>query len=111
MTATAEDIHSCSYYCTRPGCVLAQRDELRDGHGAGNQVPPTAQPAPPPMEQDAMGIAMVQAWDRDGYSGNDDAVHPTFQRGFTAGWLAAQPTPAAALAAQPAPATPKGGAA
>ena len=44
MTAT-EDIHSCSYYCTRPGCVLAQRDELRDSHGAGNQVPPTAQPA------------------------------------------------------------------
>lgn len=23
-------IHTCSYYCTRPGCVLAQRDELRD---------------------------------------------------------------------------------
>jgi len=24
------DIHSCSYYCTRPECVLAQRDELRN---------------------------------------------------------------------------------
>jgi hypothetical protein len=24
------DIHSCSYYCTRPACVLRQRDELRD---------------------------------------------------------------------------------
>lgn len=24
------DIHTCSYYCTRPECVLAQRDELRD---------------------------------------------------------------------------------
>jgi hypothetical protein len=24
------DIHSCSYYCTRTACVLAQRDELRD---------------------------------------------------------------------------------
>jgi hypothetical protein len=24
------DIHSCSYYCIRPACVLAQRDELRD---------------------------------------------------------------------------------
>lgn len=23
------DIHSCSYFCTRPACVLAQRDELR----------------------------------------------------------------------------------
>lgn len=36
------DQHSCSYHCTRPACVLAQRDELRDSHGAGNQVPPTA---------------------------------------------------------------------
>jgi len=25
-----EDIHSCSYYCTRPACVLAQRNEFRD---------------------------------------------------------------------------------
>lgn len=24
------DIHSCSYYCERPECVRAQRDELRD---------------------------------------------------------------------------------
>ena len=24
------DIHSCSYYCTRPACVLQQRDDLRD---------------------------------------------------------------------------------
>ena len=23
------DIHSCSYYCDRPECVKAQRDELR----------------------------------------------------------------------------------
>ena len=26
---TPTDIHSCSYFCTRPGCVLAQRDEMR----------------------------------------------------------------------------------
>lgn len=24
------DIHSCSYYCERPACIKAQRDELRD---------------------------------------------------------------------------------
>ena len=24
------DVHSCSYYCTRPECVVKQRDELRD---------------------------------------------------------------------------------
>lgn len=40
------DIHSCSYYCDRPGCIKAQRDELRDSNGAGNQVPPCTQPAP-----------------------------------------------------------------
>ena len=26
----AMDIHSCSYYCDRPDCIKAQRDELRD---------------------------------------------------------------------------------
>jgi hypothetical protein len=25
-----EEIHSCGYYCTRPECVLAQRNEFRD---------------------------------------------------------------------------------
>ena len=24
------DIHSCGYYCDRPPCIKAQRDELRD---------------------------------------------------------------------------------
>jgi hypothetical protein len=24
------DIHSCSYYCDRPACIKAQRDDLRD---------------------------------------------------------------------------------
>lgn len=28
--AERESIHSCSYYCTRPECIKAQRDELRD---------------------------------------------------------------------------------
>ena len=27
---TMTDIHSCSYYCDRPACVKAQRDELRE---------------------------------------------------------------------------------
>ena len=25
----SDGIHTCSYYCQRPGCVLAQRNELR----------------------------------------------------------------------------------
>lgn len=24
------DIHTCSYYCHRPECVKAQRDQMRD---------------------------------------------------------------------------------
>jgi len=24
------DVHSCSYYCDRPKCIKAQRDELRE---------------------------------------------------------------------------------
>ena len=24
------DIHSCGYYCDRPACIKAQRDEMRD---------------------------------------------------------------------------------
>lgn len=27
---TNTDVHTCSYYCERPGCIRAQRDELRD---------------------------------------------------------------------------------
>ena len=26
----SNDIHSCSYYCDRPACIKAQRDELRE---------------------------------------------------------------------------------
>ena len=28
------DIHSCSYFCTRPECIKAQRDELRAENAA-----------------------------------------------------------------------------
>lgn len=27
---TAIDIHSCSYFCDRPECIKAQRDDMRD---------------------------------------------------------------------------------
>jgi hypothetical protein len=26
----SDNPHSCSYYCERPACVLAQRNEMRD---------------------------------------------------------------------------------
>jgi hypothetical protein len=30
MSVQMTDIHSCSYYCDRPECIKAQRDELRE---------------------------------------------------------------------------------
>ncbi len=35
-TSGTEGIHSCSYFCTRPACIQAQRDELRDKLTAGD---------------------------------------------------------------------------
>lgn len=35
-------IHSCSYFCDRPECVKAQRDELRDRLAQPVQEPVTA---------------------------------------------------------------------
>jgi hypothetical protein len=33
------DIHSCSYYCNRPECIKAQRDELRERLAQPEQEP------------------------------------------------------------------------
>ena len=33
------DIHSCSYYCDRPDCIKAQRDELRERLAQPEQEP------------------------------------------------------------------------
>jgi hypothetical protein len=30
MSVQMTDVHSCSYYCDRPECIKAQRDELRE---------------------------------------------------------------------------------
>ena len=36
---TDTDIHSCGYYCDRPLCIKAQRDELRDKFIATIPIP------------------------------------------------------------------------
>ena len=33
------DVHSCSYYCDRPECIKAQRDELRERLAQPEQGP------------------------------------------------------------------------
>ena len=38
----SDGVHSCSYYCNRPACVLAQRDELRERYVAAPADPTAA---------------------------------------------------------------------
>jgi hypothetical protein len=45
------DIHSCSYYCDRPACIKAQRDELRDK---------MAQPEQEPLHPVHIGVDVTQ---------------------------------------------------
>ena len=50
------EIHSCSYYCDRPECIKAQRDELRDR---------LAQPEQEPVAwEDVLG-AIARGWTHD----------------------------------------------
>lgn len=49
-------IHTCSYYCTRPECVRAQRDELRDRYVEAAQ-PPADIVLPPLYEP--LGVIVV----------------------------------------------------
>lgn len=44
------DIHSCSYYCDRPECIKAQRDELRDRLAQPEQEPVEWQHRKPIMD-------------------------------------------------------------
>ncbi len=39
---SSDGIHTCSYYCTRPACIKAQRDELRDKMEAQQKAEPVA---------------------------------------------------------------------
>jgi hypothetical protein len=39
MSVQMTEVHSCSYYCDRPECIKAQRDELRDRLAQPEQEP------------------------------------------------------------------------
>ena len=43
---TDTDIHSCGYYCDRPACVKAQRNELRDKFISTILTPTPLEPEP-----------------------------------------------------------------
>jgi hypothetical protein len=50
-TDMTEDIHSCSYFCTRPACVLAQRDEMRAELARLREQKPAAHMYPSVLEK------------------------------------------------------------
>ncbi len=58
-----DGIHSCSYFCNRPACVLAQRNELRDIILDSAPMPALAAPlaAPPAPAERRRDDAIAQA--------------------------------------------------
>ncbi len=52
------DVHTCSYYCDRPACIKAQRDELRDKFQVAQ--------AQAEIDAKAQRIAKAQALQHDG---------------------------------------------
>jgi hypothetical protein len=65
---TDTDIHSCGYYCDRPACIKAQRNELRDKL-FGEQWVKTYSGGKPnytqPIEQEPVAVWELQegGWD------------------------------------------------
>ena len=59
--AKPEQVHTCSYYCDRPGCLKDQRDELRDRL----EATPPAQAAEA-VERVARALAKHHGQDPDG---------------------------------------------
>lgn len=57
-----DGIHSCSYYCTRPACVAAQRDELRERLEAAAPPAPGAQPSAESIEWLLAQCEEYQRW-------------------------------------------------
>jgi hypothetical protein len=62
------DIHSCSYYCDRPACIKAQRDELRDRFQIWQAALQSGEPVVDVDAQDAERYRFIRA--RIGYDNN-----------------------------------------
>jgi hypothetical protein len=59
------DIHSCSYFCTRPACVLQQRDELRSVLALAAIAERQKRQAEPVVERDLLSetqAALRDSW-------------------------------------------------
>jgi len=71
------DIHSCSYYCERPECIKAQRDELRDRLAQPNDFNPNWDAMAVMVEEQqrmAKRIAELEA------QPEHKPMHPTLQK-------------------------------
>jgi|GEM_PF-3998079 len=73
---TDTDIHSCGYYCDRPLCIVAQRNELRDKLFEGQAVKTYSGGKPnytQPIEKEWVGltdeerIEVLHSGDKEGY--------------------------------------------
>ncbi len=62
------DIHSCSYYCDRPECVKAQRDELRAELERLRAQEPVAWVVPGDDNANAYGFVDAMAWQEGEFS-------------------------------------------
>ena len=60
------DIHSCGYYCDRPACIVAQRNELRDKLFEGQAVKTYSGGKPnytQPIEKEWVGLTDMEVMD------------------------------------------------
>lgn len=78
---TDYDIHSCGYYCERPACVKAQRNELRDKLFEGQAVKTYSGGKPnytQPIEQGQLGWIVMH----EGMNIDELTIHEVEQVGY-----------------------------
>ena len=86
---TDTDIHSCGYYCDRPLCIKAQRDELRNKMFSDQAVKTYLGGKPnytqPELNKRTMAKTRQEAWDAVHKDYKDDP-ECCFALGFDAGY-------------------------
>jgi hypothetical protein len=75
------DIHSCGYYCDRPACIKAQRDELRNKLFSDQAVKTYSGGKPnytQPIENGQLGWIVMQ----EGLNIDELTIHEVEQMGY-----------------------------
>jgi len=68
------EIHSCSYYCDRPECIKAQRDELRERLAQPTDSQKANQELLEALSDIAYGLESARIWGGMGWAYNP--LHP-----------------------------------